>query len=219
MLHEACDKGNALLAYELLRSIDTELNLKNEAGYAPLHCAVIKGHFEVSKLLLKSGANLLILTNYYETALHLAVAHQHFDILKLIIELNNDYSFVNARDLMGKTCLHYACKNGDVDTVKYILNQKADVLIDDIFYTSPLHVAAFYNHKEIVKLLIDCGVVVNAVDSVGFTPMNYANDLKYFEVSEILMQNDGTTYRKNISLIDISLLRQDYKDIIRRCYL
>lgn len=195
------------------------MDLKNEYGYTPLHCAVVTGHYEIARLLLEKGANSLNVTNKYETVLHLAALNKHFKILKLFIESNDDSYFVNSKDLTGKTCLHYACVNGDVDSVKLIFSKKADILIRDAFYSSPLHMAAFYNRKKVVKILIGFGADVNAMDSVGYTPLHYAKNFNYLEISEILTQNGGFIYCEDISLKDLRMIRQEHENIIKKCYL
>ena len=48
---------------------------------------------------------------------------------------------VNARNIDGATPLCDACNNGNIETVKTLLNSGADVNPELSFFTSPLHEA------------------------------------------------------------------------------
>lgn len=180
---------------------------------------MIKGNYEITKLLLKKGANVYIINNYYETALHLAAYHNKIEIIKLIIDYNNDPFFINMKDLMGKTSFHYACKSGNLEIVKLMMNY-ADLVIQDTFYSCPLHVAAFYGNLEVVKHLINHGNVdVNAKDSLGYTPLQYAKTFRFFNIIEVLTQYGGNVYQEDFSSKELQKKRKDHEDIILQCYL
>ncbi|KAJ5722089.1 hypothetical protein N7488_000124 [Penicillium malachiteum] len=86
--------------------------------------------------------------------------------------------------------LHYAAENGDRDMVLLLLQYEAgvdckrlnktplyvaaaqgqtDVVFYDIYYNTPLHVAAFNGHIEVVKLLLEKGADTEAETSQGDT--------------------------------------------------
>ena len=51
----------------------------------------------------------------------------------------------------------------------------------------PLHLAAYYGHKELVELLLSKGADVNATDIEGFTPLAYASVNNQKETVEFLI--------------------------------
>ena len=53
------------------------------------------------------------------------------------------------------TQLHLAAKNGDENTVRILLNNKADVDVQDLDDMTPLHFAAKYGHENIVRILLE----------------------------------------------------------------
>ena len=63
--------------------------------------------------------------------------------------------------------------------------------------STPLHVAAYNGHKEIVVLLIDAGADVNAQDVLGSnkgkTPLNAANEENHTELADLLRKHGGKT--------------------------
>ena len=93
-----------------------------------------------------------------------------------------------------KETLHKACKKGDIEAVKQHLASGADVNAKDGLYgTTPLHHAAYEDHKEVAELLIDKGSDVNAGDKRGRTPLDWAVALKRIETADLLRKHGGKT--------------------------
>ena len=57
--------------------------------------------------------------------------------------------------------LHHAAANGEIEQVKLLISQGADVNVKDSAGQTPLHYAARKGHKEIVELLLAQGADVN----------------------------------------------------------
>jgi len=55
-IHEACETGN-MREFKQWLSLGTDLNHKDENGYAPLHLALAPFQRDVAKYLIDSGAN------------------------------------------------------------------------------------------------------------------------------------------------------------------
>jgi len=73
------------------------------------------------------------------------------------------------------TPLHEAARAGDIEKVKALISNGADVNAKDTSQLAtmgmtPLHYAALYGHKDIVELLIVKGADLNAKDQEGDTP-------------------------------------------------
>ena len=66
----------------------------------------------------------------------------------------------------GSTALHVAATNGNHDIVKFLLDHKASVNIQDYHGNTPLHLAASYGNYEVVKLLVGAFADVDAVTKV-----------------------------------------------------
>ncbi len=56
--------------------------------------------------------------------------------------------------LLGWTPLHGASKSGNLELVKFLIEEGADVNAPDEVGMTPLHLAAKHGHSEVVKLLI-----------------------------------------------------------------
>ncbi|MCR4822851.1 MAG: ankyrin repeat domain-containing protein [Treponema sp.] len=77
----------------------------------------------------------------------------------------------------GQTPLHLATIDGHTGVVDFVLNEKtsvrtADLLsAQDISGATPLHEAVRYGRVDIARLLLKNGAKVNAMDSIGKTPI------------------------------------------------
>ena len=84
--------------------------------------------------------------------------------------------------------LHRAAEEGDIEAVKKHLaagankNVRAGKLRD-----TPLHRAAFWGYTEVVELLINNEVDVNAKDKYGCTPLHDAAEYSHLEIAEMLI--------------------------------
>jgi ankyrin repeat protein len=77
--------------------------------------------------------------------------------------------------------------SGHLDTVKVLLESKADVNAPNADGTTPLMVASQGGHKEIVKLLLAKDVDVNAKDKTdGRTALWHAAQNGHTEIVELL---------------------------------
>jgi len=88
--------------------------------------------------------------------------------------------------------LHKACAKGNIEAVKQLLADGADVNARNNWQQTPLGLAACrdekgYYHKEIVKLLIAKGANVNAKDEFGHSPLHSATSEGLKEIAELLI--------------------------------
>jgi ankyrin repeat protein len=73
--------------------------------------------------------------------------------------------------------LHASCCEGTFEVAQSLLNSGADVNQaddDDSGNWTPLHYASWYHHPNIVSLLLESGVNVNAPNASKATPLHYA---------------------------------------------
>ena len=132
--------------------------------------------------IIAAGANLNSKsTDEYDTALMNAV--KRIDLLKLLLDKGTD---VNAQNSFGKTALMYAIQYGNIDSVKMLVENKANVNLAT--FTSdlsncahelsagnrtPLMYAAWHASDEVVKYLLAHGANADAKDTEG-------HDYKYY---------------------------------------
>jgi len=92
-------------------------------------------------------------------------------ILKEPIEEILKHFDVNTVDALGRSALHYAVKNNNIEAVKELLAKKANPNLKDTGGKTPLMLET---NKEIVKELLEHGANPNSSDNHGFTPLMFA---------------------------------------------
>lgn len=74
-------------------------------------------------------------------------------------------SDINKRNKDGQLAIFLAIQNNHADVVRYLIENGADLTLQDQYAGTPLHNAAYMGNVEIAKLLIDAGADVNAVSN------------------------------------------------------
>ncbi len=109
---------------------------------------------------------------------NLAIRDDGIKIQEILQENPALANFIRKSD--NWTPLHGAACNGNINTVKVLLNSNADVNIANINNETPLHCAVQDNHLEIVRLLLAAGANPNIIGCKNKTPLDWAvwNDHK-----------------------------------------
>ena len=121
-------------------------------------------------------------------------------------------------------CLIYAVKHNNEPEVIRIIEMKRrnptyrinvnDGINND--NNTVLHLAAYQQHANIVKLLLDNGALVNAQDKEGVTPLGCALDQKNFQCTQILLEYGASqTIQDNQGDTPIFWLYKDYDDQLK----
>ena len=87
--------------------------------------------------------------------------------------------------------LHEAVKRGNIDMVKRLIEEGANVDARDENNDTPLFIAVGHSHKDIAELLILKGANVNAVTKYGITPLFWADVEEHKDVMELLIGEGG----------------------------
>ena len=75
-----------------------DVNVKDDIGYTPLHCAALYGQLEVCKMLIDAGADVDAKTKTDSTPLSFAASKGHLEICELLLDAGAD---VNAKNTEG----------------------------------------------------------------------------------------------------------------------
>ncbi|KAL9098143.1 MAG: hypothetical protein Q9163_006142 [Psora crenata] len=97
---------------------------------------------------------------------------------------------VNKRDREGRTLLHLACKDNHLNRVKSLLKQGSDIEAKEwTFGYTPLHMAVWYRHDQVVLLLLLNGASKSARTKAGHTPLKLAQMWKHRAIINLLSRN------------------------------
>jgi len=185
-LHAACRRGNAFIVMILLTMEGIDFNQKDHHGNTPLHAACAGGNDRIVALLIDAGANILETNKLMMHPFHVAVVDQSLEVIKMIqthsrvAEVKNE--LLRAIDDDGNTMLLLAVKSGDVVTVKFLLENGADIKHKNKHGSNAFHLAATVNSADscsIMEMIYasnagDVQSLLDAKDMFFLTPLHYA---------------------------------------------
>jgi len=160
LLHVAAEINCPRLVDWVMESEDQkkpDINARNANGFTALHMSCSKdGRLKVLGRLLKYGASVNIPNLSGVVPLHY--------LSKLISEDKVNYSLglyvliergasVNCQDSNKDTPLHQACLGGNLEAVKFLLENQADTTLVNKSGQVPLNIAQHCGFKEIIDLL------------------------------------------------------------------
>ena len=163
------------------------------------------------RLLLKYDKYNLMKLNYAYSE-HIAfwayekANKQALDILKFLI--GKGHLDVDAEDPMESspfprpvrgTLLQRACKDGNKEIIKLLLQMGARLAYGSRRDDTPLHLAYNHRDKEIIKLLLDHNANIETRDSIGDTLLHKACKDGNKEIIELLLNKDANINAKDYS--------------------
>lgn len=187
-LHFAAGFGSKELVEALLNTGSTA-DAKDEAGFSPLHWAVLEGNEAVFRLLLASDdVDINEASDNGDTALHLAVFRRRDTIVGGLLD-HPDIN-VNCASSRSGTPLHLATKYGYEAIVKLLLAFPGiDVNAADGKGSTALHKAAVSARERVVEMLLNRPEIeVNAADGNGSIALYKAAHCGEEGVVEVLLQ-------------------------------
>ncbi|XP_063783291.1 cortactin-binding protein 2 [Pseudophryne corroboree] len=217
LLHQAAAQGNVTLLSMLLNEEGLNINNLCKDCHTALYSAAANGNKDCVKLLLTSEAQVDATVSNGFTALCTAAAQGHSKCVEALLAHHADINFAAG----GQTPLYLACKNGNYETVKLLLDSGADRSIATNNGWTPLHAAACSGSTNCIKLLMYSGsrcdsneefevrlydmknmdnrklkpvvsaTLINSADSEGWTAAHFAASRGFKDCLEILCNHSG----------------------------
>ena len=182
----------------------------------PLHWAVEKGQHEIVELLLLNGANASILDRSNENALHICAQHGSKPCLQQILHVvkqkdllqknENDQTplqialFMVVRTWVQSILVSMSVLNSAKDSVAAALedavsNGRADIVELLLEVNDPnskeLRAAARFGFEDVVRIILEHGVDVNAADPEGVAAIHEAAASGKIDMIHFLLDNDA----------------------------
>jgi ankyrin repeat protein len=177
-IFEAVKGGDVEATRKLLEQDPALLNKPDAAfGATPLHWAALRGHEEIVRLLVASGADInarnrdgeaprqvaergkraavvALLRQSESAADSIVEAVRAGDLTRLQLALAADPAALNRKDTrFGATPLHWAALKGHAETVKFLLSRGADAEAKNAAGETPLQVARRAGKSEVARIL------------------------------------------------------------------
>jgi ankyrin repeat protein len=178
------------LAERLIMKDPEQVNLAGGLILAPLPAALYKRHFRVADLLCKHGAVVDVPVPVGWTLLHESTRIPHdVDITHWLLKHGE-----NARALtdIGRTPLHCAAYQVNLEVVQVLLEYNPDIDLRDTYGDTPLHdilskIGSYPEVVEIVRRLLEYGADPNICRADGSTPLHQASVDGSLEVTRLLL--------------------------------
>ncbi|KAI3371250.1 hypothetical protein L3Q82_023867 [Scortum barcoo] len=197
-LHQACIDENAEMVQFLVES-GSDVNRGDNEGWTPLHAAASCGFIQIAKYLIEHGAHVGAVNSEGELPLDVATEDAMERLLKAEIKkqgidvdkARKEEERIMLQDAVAvlagggtltphpntkATALHVAAAKGYIEVLKVLLQCGVDVDSRDIDGWTPLHAAAHWGQEEVCTLLADNMCDMGAVNNVGQTPLDVADE-------------------------------------------
>eukprot|EP00953_Heterococcus_sp_UTEX-ZZ885_P020684 11568-Heterococcus_DN1.PRE.1 len=148
-----------------------DVDAKDFQGTTALHRAARGNNNAVEILLDQFSANIEECNDNGQTALHMAVQSHHHAANNLVELLLSKGAAVDRLDYNKRTHIYYA---HDVEVVKALIADGADVCMIDNCGDTPLHVAARKRDFDVIKAMIDAGADLYSKNALGQTARDIA---------------------------------------------
>ncbi|XP_063901840.1 uncharacterized protein LOC135121443 [Zophobas morio] len=170
---ESCQYNRDIIKLFIEKGID--INAQNGTGTTALQIACRKGDYDVVEMLLNAGASINMADENNKNAFHYASVswEDNRDVIKLLVEKGID---VNAQNRNGTTALQLAGRERDYEIAEMLLNAGASINMVNKDNENALHCASESrkDNRNIIKLLIEQGMDVNAQNGNGTTALQLA---------------------------------------------
>ncbi|XP_062849447.1 protein phosphatase 1 regulatory subunit 12A [Trichomycterus rosablanca] len=222
-LHQACIDENAEMVQFLVES-GSNVNRGDNEGWTPLHAAASCGFIQIAKYLIEHGAQVGAVNSEGELPLDVATEDVMERLLKAEIkkqgvdveQARREEERVMMQDAMAvlaeggrlvphpntkATALHVAAAKGYIEVLKVLLKCKLQIDSKDSDGWTALHGAAHWGQEESCTLLAEHMCDMNAVNNVGQTALDVADE-NLVEILEELQkkQNAMRTERQKIQV-------------------
>uniref|UniRef100_A0A0G4FNW9 Uncharacterized protein n=1 Tax=Chromera velia CCMP2878 TaxID=1169474 RepID=A0A0G4FNW9_9ALVE len=149
ILHFAARRGDTVAVSTLL-SLGVAVNRSTPGGFTALFAGAAEGHAEAVKILLRAGADARIQSNWGWSALLVASSSGQTAVVREIVSV----------------------EKGKGNIAELLEAQGAGFGFEG---TTALMVASGRGHLDVVRVLIEAGALVDAVDRRGWTPLHTAS--------------------------------------------
>jgi len=208
----ACRSNYVEIAKALVER-GVSVNEDSFSNSSPLTASAMRGYQDLVTYLLEKKANVNNVTNSGDTPLSLAIWKNHPPVALKLLEAKADASRI---DSFGDTVLVDACKGGDLELVKKLL-ETGQLKIDhqNNEGLTPLMCCALQRHEDVGIYLLDQKADPNLLERNGSTVLHFASAgimekfcraLLAAKADPLIADNNGRTPRQVARSEDIANL-------------
>ena len=188
-LHDSVRLGITEIANILLNR-GANIEVRDADGNTPLMEAAKAGYIDAVELLAQKGADPMTRNARGDTPLHIAVALEDGDMIRMLLQMRVS---IHARNTRNRTPFQIAL-NESPGVISTLLTTDRINGPDD-FGNSVLHIALQERSSVLtVKVIIDHGGRLGAVDFNGRTPLRLAVEMESWEPAKLLADSGSDPF-------------------------
>lgn len=139
--------------------------------------------------------------------LHYACDNGNIEACKILLMTDGmSDAFLNEPNAFGHTALFYAASSGKLPLVKWLISNCADIDTDysdrddvaprdgDLGIFTPLQIAAFKGHEDIVNFLVECNASLSGASRNGKTALHFASSQNHKNIVKILLEGGADAH-------------------------
>jgi len=196
----ACSTNNVSEITRVLKSGTVNINSYLHDSWTALMHAAFNGSLDAITYLLQNGADPLLEYDCHNVIMcvcNCTRISNELNLLNCLRLLANFESIdINSKDRTGLTALMYACSNGWLKLVEFLVDHGADIeLKDHLSGETALFFAVRANHVNIVKYLLSKGADKDATDKKFQTVHRIAENKNMVDILNLLSMDN-----KNVQL-------------------
>ena len=102
---------------------------------------------------------------------------------------NPDIQWIDWIDEVGNTYLHYASQGGNMNIVKYLVENGLHIGVKSNQSELPIHVASTHGHLDVIKYFVSNGVDINVKTMYSQTLLMDASQNRHLNIVKYLVEN------------------------------
>ena len=133
------------------------LNIKDENNNYLIHYIINQNKVDVFKACLEKNINLNIMDSDKRSILYIPLKYNYHEIIDMIINYSNKsigLPLVNQIDISGLTPLHYCIMFNNIKVFTLLIDNNADLYINDNDSLNAIHYTIVYNRPDILDIII-----------------------------------------------------------------
>lgn len=196
-------KGNLSAVIELSNKVSKKdtillkefINNKDKTGWFALAISADKGYLELTKELLKMGANVNLQMEFGWSALSYASMRCYLEVVKELIQHKAN---VNIQTAQGWTPLMLSVDKCNLEISKLLIAHGANVNLQNNFGWTALLIAVFKGDLELTKEILKCkDINIDITNNDGDCAINIAVDKGFVDVIQELLKHNPNLTLKN----------------------
>jgi ankyrin repeat protein len=209
LLHAAAEGGNDVYAEQLLAS-GLDVNQPGKQGHTPLLLAAIQGHAKTVTRLLQAGAKINDINDAKMTPLDVATYNGHLEVVQVLSKADEQ---ISQKLHSSNSPLFFAIQKNHIELVNFFIEIGCDInavsgmserdlykeVVNALRDTgantrrmtqralSPLCVAIYMGHVEIVERLLQAGAEKSINDDNGYVLLLLAIEKRHYKIITLLL--------------------------------